>query len=118
MDEFPDAEGFGGYAGKSIQDYIRDDIDKALVAWETHMCDPVDLKSMEKNSFLEGLVKGMCHVLAKLRGTKMQTELDESYDRVEEKENKESRMGENQQSMEEGSEESVQRRRSSFYFRP
>jgi len=62
------ATSHGGYAGKSLIEKIRDDIRETIGEYES-------LVTGDENvEYLDGLLDGMCHALAVLRGNDGETE--------------------------------------------
>lgn len=60
----------GGYAGKSLIEKIRDDLRETIGEYESL------LSNDENVEYLDGLLDGMCHALAILRGNDGATERD------------------------------------------
>ena len=58
----------GGYAGKSLIEKIRDDLRETIGEYESL------LSNDENVEYLDGLLDGMCHALAILRGNDGATE--------------------------------------------
>lgn len=66
----------GGYAGKSLIEIIRDDLDKAYKDYKEY-------KDYVESDYDEGLVDGIAHALGILRSSSREHELDEAQKRYE-----------------------------------
>lgn len=73
-DECPEAPGFGGYAGPSIQDRMSDDLFTFYAKWHD---------SNFENKYFEGLTKGMAQALARLQNCRLVEILDKIKERYE-----------------------------------
>ena len=71
-------ESHGGYAGKSLVEKIRDDLD---LAYQDFMEVPEDHEHSQEWALAQGLAEGIAHALGVLRSTSADSEWEEAENR-------------------------------------
>ena len=75
-------ESHGGYAGKSLVEKIRDDLDQAIINWMSYGRDGEDFDPNELNK-LDGMVEGIAHALGVLCSSSCDVEYEAAINRYQ-----------------------------------
>ena len=75
-------ESHGGYAGKSLVEKIRDDLDQAFINWMTYGREGEDYDPAEV-ARLDGIVEGIAHALGVLCSSSCDVEYEAAVNRYQ-----------------------------------